>query len=397
MNVSLVNSKFYFLLFVTIIWTVPAMAQSKSKTDQSPGYTIACYYFPNYHIDKRNEQYHGKGWTEWEVLKAAKPRFAGHYQPKEPLWGYTDEADPMVMANKINVASRYGIDVFIYDWYYYDDGPFLEGGLENGFMKAPNNTKLKFALMWANHDWTDLFPKRIARPDSVLYYGKISPDTWDKMTDYIIQKYFKHPSYWLIDGAPYFSIYELGKLIDCFGSTQATAKALELFRTKTRAAGFKDLQLNIVKPYSPQAIAGLPFSSFTSYVWIHHIALSAFPGTEYKNAQKQYFQYADKAVNQFSIPYYPNVSMGWDSSPRCDPDSVFKERGYPCTPIITGNTPEAFKSALQQAKQFLNVHPTSSNILTINSWNEWTEGSYLEPDKKNGFKYLEAVREVFQN
>jgi hypothetical protein len=87
--------------------------------------------------------------------------------------------------------------------------------------------------------------------------------------------------------------------------------------------------------------------------------------------------------------------MGWDSSPRCDPDSGFKQRGYPCTPIIYGNTPQAYKSALMQAKNFLDHHSQCSNIVTLNSWNEWTEGSYLEPDVTHKMKYLDAIKEVF--
>lgn len=371
-------------------------AQSENgKKSKAKEYTLACYYFPNYHLDKRNELYHGKGWTEWEVLKAAKPRFEGHNQPKVPLWGYTDETDPRVMNKKIKVAANHGIDVFIFDWYYYDDGPFLQRALDEGFMKAPDNDHLQFALMWANHDWTNLFPKRLSQPDTVIYHGNISPDTWDKMTDYIIQKYFKHPSYWLINGAPYFSVYELGELINSFGSVRATAAALVKFRNKTKAAGFRDLNLNIVKPYSPESVKDLGFDSFTSYVWIHHAALSSFPETEYNTVKNDYFRYAEKAVKDFPMPYYPNVTMGWDSSPRCDPDNEFKQRGYPCTPIICHNSPEVYKAALVQAKTFLDQHPACGNILTLNSWNEWTEGSYLEPDAMTGMKYLEAVKAIF--
>ena len=62
---------------------------------------IAAYYFPNYHADKRNEEYRGPGWTEWELMKCARPRFEGHRQPKVPVWGYEDEADPQVMAKKL--------------------------------------------------------------------------------------------------------------------------------------------------------------------------------------------------------------------------------------------------------------------------------------------------------
>ena len=99
-------------------------------------YTIACYYFPNYHVDPRNEAAHGPDWTEWELVKRAEPRFPGHRQPRVPAWGYEDESDPTVMARKIAAAADHGIDVFLFDWYHYDDGPFLERGLDKGFLGA---------------------------------------------------------------------------------------------------------------------------------------------------------------------------------------------------------------------------------------------------------------------
>ena len=80
-------------------------------------YEVAAYYFPNYHIDPRNEAWHGTGWNEWELVRQARPRFSGHNQPKEPLWGYEDEADPAVMAKKIDAAAEHGLTSFLFDWY----------------------------------------------------------------------------------------------------------------------------------------------------------------------------------------------------------------------------------------------------------------------------------------
>jgi hypothetical protein len=97
------------------------------------------------------------------------------------------------------------------------------------------------------------------------------------------------------------------------------------------------------------------------------------------------------------VPYHLNVSMGWDSSPRCpaDADWMNTRRGYPFGPVIVNNTPDRFRSALQRAKELTLKHPPGARIITLNSWNEWGEGSYLEPDTVHGMKYLEAVRQVF--
>ena len=389
------------IIVYCLMLALPAAALSQTN------YQIAVYYFPNYHFDKRNETYFGKGWTEWKLVREARPRFAGHQQPKVPLWGYTDEADPKQMAQKIEAASTHGITAFIFDWYYYNDGPFLETGLENGFMKAANKGKMKFALMWANHDWFDLHPATYGKDHTLLYPGKITPATWDKMTDYIISTYFKDPSYWQIDGAPYFSIYDLGNFLGSFGSTEGAAKAIALFRAKTIAAGFRDLNVNAVvwgntilpgekNVAAPdELVKALGFNSVTDYTWIHHGGLDHFPVNAYDSVKKVYFKYALSAAQHLSVPYYPNVSMGWDPSPRTNQTGPWGNVGYPYTPVVTGNTPAAFKRALIEARDFMDRQLKGPKILTINSWNEWTEGSYLEPDKVNKLEYLDAIKAVY--
>ena len=112
-------------------------APAAPPAESGPRITVASYYFGNYHPgDPRNVKSKGKDWSEWELVKAARPRFPGHHQPKVPLWGYTDESDPKVMEQKIAAAADHGIDAFIFDWYYYNDGPFLDRPIDIGFLKA---------------------------------------------------------------------------------------------------------------------------------------------------------------------------------------------------------------------------------------------------------------------
>lgn len=368
---------------------------------------VASYYFPNYHPDARNAAHHGPGWTEWELVKRARPRYEGHAQPREPLWGYTDESDPAEMARKIDAAADHGLDAFIFDWYWYDDGPFLERGLDVGFLGAPNNHRLKFALMWANHDWIDIHPARLGGDNRLLYPGVVTPETFERMTADVVQRYFRHPSYWTLEGRPYFSVYELHTLIKGFGGIPATAEALRRFREKTRAAGFPDLHLNAVLAgvrilpgetivSNPEELTDLlGFDSITSYVWVHHVGLPEFPVTPYDFVMDKATAHWAETVERFAIPYHPNVTMGWDSSPRAHHDDPYENRGYPFMATIGGNTPERFCTALDAAKRFLDGRPPTQRVLTINCWNEWTEGSYLEPDTVHGMQYLEAVRKVF--
>jgi hypothetical protein len=375
----------------------------------SHGYEIACYYFPNYHVDPRNEAIHGPGWSEWDLVTRAEPRFAGHRQPRVPLWGYEDESDPNVMAKKIDAAADHGIDVFLFDWYYYNDGPFLERGLEQGFLAAPNRDRLKFALMWANHNWVDIHPAQlpsVARKPTLLYPGAVTRQTFDTVVELVIERYFKHPAYWLVDGCPYFSIYELHTLIEGLGGIGPTREALESFRARVKAAGFPDLHLNDVAwdlpllpgetatPDPQRLLADLGFNSLSSYVWIHHVPLATFPETPYQEVMSAAIDHWQKTRNGFTLPFYPNVTMGWDSSARTVQSDRFLNAGYPFMPMLSGNTPAAFEEALVEVKRFLDQRE-SPKIFTINAWNEWTEGSYLEPDTVDGMGYLEAIRNVF--
>ncbi len=372
-----------------------------------PPYQIGVYYFPNYHVDPRNETAHGTGWTEWELVKRGEPRFPGHQQPKVPLWGYENEADPTVFARKIDAAADHAISHFIFDWYWYEDGPFLGRGLEEGYLRATNRDRLGFTLMWANHDWVDIHPAKMGNTPKLLYPGAVSPAAFDGMTDYIIEHYFSQPSYWKIDGCPTFSIYELYRLIDGIGGIENARAGLRRFREKTKAAGFPDLHLNAVvwgvkilptekTVDNPNAmLALLGFNSVTTYVWVHHVWFSSFPETPYREMADAAARHWEKTACEFDVPYFPNVTMGWDSSPRTVQSNTFGNYGYPFTPILAGNTPAAFRDSLRLARAYLDTHPASRHTLTINAWNEWTEGSYLEPDLVNGMGYLEAINEVF--
>ena len=223
----------------------------------------------------------------------------------------------------------------------------------------------------------------------------------------MISQYFTQPNYWKIDGKPYFSVYDIQKFIEGFGSIEATKTAMNRLNQKAIAAGLKGIHWNMVawgRPILPveKISADFPnlmkllgFDSATSYVWIHHANLPDRQ-TDYNLVRDQYMEHWDKAKSEYPIPYFPNISMGWDSSPRCDLKSEWGNYGYPFMNIIGNNTPENFRKALQMTKDKLLADPNGPRILNINCWNEWTEGSYLEPDIKNKYGYLDAVKSVFK-
>jgi len=396
------------LILATVVLLYSCNVKTTSEKQNDPNrITVAAYYFPNYHLRDKNDPrisyQHLENWSEWELVKAAKPRFEGHSQPKAPAWGYTDEKDPKVMAQKIEAATSHGIDAFIFDWYHYDGKPFLNRCLDEGFLKASNTNSIKFSLMWANHDWKDFFPYTHGEKIRYLYSGAVNSEEFDRIGDELIRNYFTKPNYWLIDGKAYFSIYHIHKFIEGFGSLEAAQKAMDNLNEKAIKAGLKGIHWNLVAWKKSiltdgevhEYIPNLDFNSTTSYVWVHHVKLPAVE-SDYNQVRDLYFAHWDKVKGEYDMPYFPNVTMGWDPSPRTNQNKEWNSTwAYPYSNTISNNTPENFRKALQLTKEKLLDDPNGPRILNINCWNEWTEGSYLEPDIINGMAYLEAVKEVF--
>jgi hypothetical protein len=363
------------------------MTNSQNKENLMKQTQVAVYYFPNWHPCAWNARSYGAGNSEWATVQHARPRFAGHNQPKVPAWGYDDESAPAGMERRIAAAADHGVDAFIFDWYWWEDGPSLEAALERGFFQASNNARLKFGIMWANH-----------RP--------VTRATFDRAVDHMIERYFHHPSCWLVDGKPYFSIYELYTLLQGLGGEDETCRAIDSLREKAVKAGLPGVHFNLVEwglrnmtdgsfENQKRLLAKLGADSVTDYVWVHHIETPNFPENDYAECAARAYADWDRFGAAYPVPYHPNVTMGWDSWPRVPADKPFTPGAYPATPMITGNTPEEFKKALAQAKRWLERPAVQQKIMTINAWNEWTEGSYLEPDTQYGMGYLEAIKSVF--
>ena len=159
-------------------------------------YDVAAYIWPSYTGDEpRTRLFWPEGYGEWQTVKAAGPKFPGHEWPRKPLWGYQNEADPYVMEMQIEAAVDHGVNVFIYDWYWFDNRPFLDQCLDNGFLKAKNNHKMKFYIMWANHVATTVWDKRTAHDNTPIWDCGASPEMFKTICEQMINKYFGHPSY----------------------------------------------------------------------------------------------------------------------------------------------------------------------------------------------------------
>ena len=359
------------------------------------GFDIAAYYWPAYHDEPLWRRFMPDGEGEWQTIRKASPRFEGHYQPRVPYWGYQNEAEPIVMQQKIDAAAEHGVNLFIFDWYWYNNAPFLEDALRKGFLCAKNNQRIRFYIMWANHDATTLWDLEQSHESKVVWQGAVNRAEFECAVNRIINEYFSHPSYYTIEGKPVFSIYELGALINGLGGIEQTRDALDYFRNKTSAAGFPGLHIQAILwaliPAIPSPAPGdsiatqantirtLGIDSLTNYQWCHYVN----PSGHYNDWAEHAIKVWERWIAEFPVPYFPHVSIGWDTNPR------FKEYRKE---LIVNATPDKFGEYLFRAMSFIDRHNISPRLITVNSWNEWSEGSYLEPDMMFGMQYLEAVR-----
>lgn len=376
----------------------PASCQQKT-TKQKRKYDVAAFLYPAYASgDPRLRPFWPSGIGEWETVTNMQERYPGHYWNRKPLWGTVNEADPAVMSMEIGQAVAHGVNVFIFDWYWYDGRPFMETTLDSGFLKAPNANSMKFYLMWANHDVVNTWDTRLNRykEDNVIWTGKVSRAEFEKICKRNIEKYFKLPQYYKINGKPVFMIYDVPKLIEGLGGVDEAAQALLWFRNETKKAGFPGLDLQLTmwsvnlnysgfdggKTRNPENafVKKLGFTSATHYQFAHFMNVNDDYLHIMDGVQKEWAR-IDTA---FSLTYYPHISVGWDNSPRTGQSAVVKN-----------NTPQNFEKALRMARSFADKHPEQVPLITINSWNEWTETSYLQPDNVFGYGYLDAVKKVF--
>lgn len=383
------------LLILATAWCAVAV-MAKGKV-----YDVAAYVWPAYHDDARWHEIgifpDGKG--EWESVYNAVPKFEGHRQPRVPLWGYFDETLPKVQEMIIDKATKYGVNTFIFDWYWYENRPFLEDVLDKGFLGARNNEKMKFYLMWANHMATAYWDRHEADKGKYYWRGEVTREVFDGFVDHLIEDYFGRQNYYTIDGKPVFAIYEVGTFINGMGGIDEAREALEHLRRECVKAGLPGVHLQAIlwdalpetasrnpedKSHNKDnTLKALGFDSVTNYQWCHLVS----PTMDYQQWGEQGQAFYEQYDREMSVPYFPHVSIDWDNNPRFP---------GPAQGCVTGVTPQKFETFLRRAKDYVDAHPNQPPLITINAWNEWSEGSCLEPDTYYKYDFLKAVRRVFK-
>ncbi len=314
--------------------------------------------------------------SDWEVGVYYFPGWptASQWLPvknwgRKPLLGYYKEGNPEVMDWQIKWALEHGITFFIFDWYWVQGNRMLEHALHDAFLKSRYGHLMKFSLLWANHNP----PKTSSLPDLL------------DLTRFCIDRYFRLPNYLRIDGKPTLFIFTPRQLTDDLGVEgvkEAFAQMRELCRQEGLDGLFiigcmhdSDWDLRVMKEEGYDAVSGY------NYPWT-----GAGPDDKrvpFDEMTKGFIRIWEGIVGK-GYDYIVPTTPGWDPRPWHGPNTL----------VRTDPSPSSFEKMLRLAKEFVEKNNLRKMVI-IEAWNEWGEGSYIEPSREEGFAYLEAIRNVF--
>lgn len=364
------------------------MSQKKAR--------VIAFYLPQFHAIPENDEWWGKGFTEWTNVRKAKPLFKGHDQPRVPSdLGYYNLLDSDVREAQASMAKKAGVEGFMYWHYWFGNGkrllerPFNEV-LESGTPDFP------FCLGWANHSW---YAKNWNSNDSSkdkLLIEQVYPGEEDIVNHfYAVLKAFKDSRYLLIDGKPIFMIYapnlipDIAKYLAIWrelavknelkgiyfvgqaGNNKDCAKIISLGFDGVCRAGIEDAINKIRGKYLNKILFKIR----------KHTNLKIIPLNKYKYSEivdNLLVPEIDKRSNIF-----PSVIPNFDHTPRSGREGL----------VYIDSTPELFGQLLNKTIKLIEDKEFDKKIIFLRSWNEWAEGNYVEPDKKFGNDYLDTLKD----
>ena len=374
---------------------------------------VIAFYLPQFHPIPENDKWWGKGFTEWTNVGKAKPLFKGHYQPRVPAdLGYYDLRMPEVREAQADMAREAGIEGFCYWHYWFGNDKML---LERPFKEVleSGNPDFPFCLGWANHSWTnktwEVGTKKVK--EDFLMQMHYSVEDYIKHFDYVLPA-FKDKRYICVDGKPLFLIFRpldipsVKEFIDLWQQKAKdnglkgihfvgispsidvdNQKTIDILRRKVKSQGdvlypkLFDSGFDAVNSrgvFRAELLARSLFNIVKRYVLrvlFNHFVLAKMPQRE---INKFLYDEYDKLEN-----VYPTLLPNWDRSAR----SGKKAR------IYVDSTPKVFKEQLITALDLLKDKNFEHKILFLQSWNEWAEGNYVEPDLKYGRGFLDVIKD----
>lgn len=360
---------------------------------------LIAFYLPQYHPIPENDEWWGKGFTEWSNVVKAKPLFKGHYQPHLPAdLGFYDLRVPEVREHQGKLAKEHGIDGFCYYHYWFNGKQLLERPFEE--VLESGKPDFPFCLCWANENWTR---KWDGQDQDIIICQDYSEDDDLQHIEHLLPA-FQDSRYIKINGRPLVLIYRVNSL----PNPQKTA---ELWRNAAKEFGFPDLYLCTVISLPELHIdpASIGFDAAVDFVpdwkylpkprrpfgynnnWLRRIAKHFFNYPYGRHYISTYLELMNSMLDRPkpSFKLMSGVTVGWDNSPRRKTGAKIFDKS---DPEIYGHW---LKDALLQVKQS-SLAPEEQFIF-INAWNEWGEGAHLEPDAKWGKSYLETTLKIIES
>lgn len=359
---------------------------------------VIAYYLPQFHPIPENDEWWGKGFTEWTNVGKAKPLYRGHYQPKVPAdLGYYNLTMPELREDQARLAKESGIEGFCYWHYWFGNGREL---LEKPFREVVKSGKpdFPFCLGWANESWQAKLWNSDGSGNKILieqtYPGKEDHENHF----YSLLDAFKDKRYIRVDSKPVFLIYKPFQFTDI---DKFIIQWNELAYNNGINDGFHFVgQANSIAEYSVLKNKGFDSITIAPILRIGHTytTKSLLQRGVLKYIRKilkkplviDYSQAYPHFINEKEdsmIDVIPSIIPNWDHSPRS---------GIKAT-VLHNPTSDSFRKHVKQAINVLKKKPDSRKIIFLKSWNEWGEGNYIEPDLKYGRTFINVLKEELES
>jgi 2-polyprenyl-3-methyl-5-hydroxy-6-metoxy-1,4-benzoquinol methylase len=336
------------------------------------------FYLPQFHPIPENDEWWGKGFTEWTNVTRAKPQFPGHYQPHVPgELGYYDLRIPEVREAQAALARDHGIHGFVYYHYWFNGKRLLERPFEE--VLASGSPDFPFALCWANEEWTrnwDASTGTVLMPQEFSEEDDLAHIRW-------LAKAFKDDRYIKVDGRPMMLVYRAQQLPD-------PKRTFAIWREEAKKLGIPDLYLCYVESHGPPpgGPAAFGMDASVDFMPLPDEQVPMYAPVEGTRGMRL-IDYPATSANHLRRPRpawkrFPSVMVGWDNTAR---------RPYGAT-MYAGATPDAYQRWLREAVRCVAKVPEEENFVFLLAWNEWAEGNHLEPDQQYGRSWLESTKAV---
>lgn len=353
---------------------------------------ILAMYLPQFHEIPENNTWWGNGFTEWTNVKKAYPLFRGHLQPRVPyMKNYYDLSNHAVMNQQMQMALKFGIDGFCIYHYWFKGNKLLEGPLER--LLDEEKIVLPFCICWANEAWTRTWDGDAGSKQILIAQEYGGEEDWIYHFEYLNQ-FFQRPEYIKVQGKPLLVLYAAYEI-------KQRDKMLRKWNELAKNRGFNGIFVvntlrGSISEQLPVYGDGIfdfePFATLSKInQWQRGKIEKIYRGNRMQNYDRLYkvldFDgFCELMTERFTgtgSNHYLGMFAGWDNTPR---------RGIQTSLIYENNTPEIFEKYFSiQYKRSIELQ---NDFLFINAWNEWGEGTVLEPDEKYIYGYLEAILNV---